>query len=196
MPDVYSFQFQQSSINGLVKITPFFAPDKRGFMSKSFEKSIFAAHGITFSPYEELCSCSKKGVLRGLHFQYHHSQDKIVRVLSGAVYDVAVDLRQDSCTFGKWEGFLLSADNRCMLYIPKGFAHGFLALEDNTLFSYLCGEPYDPATDGGILWKDPQLAVDWPVGQVDSIIMSEKDSSLPTLEEFLKITGGRGLEMN
>lgn len=183
------FTFHTTTIAGLLLIEPFFAPDNRGYLSKPFEKSIFAAHGIELSPWEELRSFSKKGVLRGLHFQRRYSQDKLVQVLHGAVYDVAVDLRKGSETFGRWEGFYLSAENRQLLYIPKGFAHGFLALEDDTLFSYLCGDRYDPESDGGIRWNDPQLAVQWPLEQVGTPILSEKDAALPGLQEFLKQNG-------
>ena len=183
------FQFYPTSIPGLVQIAPFFVPDDRGYFSKPFEKSVFAAQGIDLSPWEELRSCSKKGVLRGLHFQRRHCQDKLVQVLHGAVYDVAVDLREGSETFGKWEGFYLSAENRKLLYIPKGFAHGFLSLEENTLFSYLCGDRYDPESDGGIRWNDPQIAVQWPLDQVGTPILSDKDAALPTLKEFLGTYG-------
>lgn len=179
-----AFQFQNTTIDGLVQILPFVAPDDRGYLSKTFEKSIFSEHGIEVAPWEELRSFSKKGVVRGLHFQREHSQDKLVQVMHGAVYDVAVDLRKGSATFGKWEGFYLSAENRQMLYIPKGFAHGFLALEEGTVFSYLCGDRYDPASDGGIRWDDPQLAVGWPLERVSKVILSEKDAFLPLFAEF------------
>ena len=178
------FTFMPTEIFGLTLIQPFCAPDDRGYLSKPFEKSIFEEHGIFLSPWEELRSHSHKGVLRGLHFQRRHSQDKLVQVLRGAVYDVAVDLRENSPTFGKWEGFELTAENRKMLYIPKGFAHGFLALEEDTLFSYLCGDRYDPESDGGIRWDDPKLAVTWPLDRVDRVILSEKDAALPALEEL------------
>lgn len=184
-----NFSFQSTTIPGLLSIDPFIVPDDRGCLSKPFERSVFAAHGIAFSPWEELRSCSKKGVLRGLHFQRRYSQDKLVQVLHGAVYDVAVDLREGSETFGKWEGFYLSAENQQMLYIPKGFAHGFLALEEDTLFSYLCGDRYDPESDGGIRWDDPQLAIDWPLERVEKVILSSKDSALPALEEYLRVHG-------
>ena len=105
------------------------------------------------------------------------------------MYDVAVDLREGSPTFGKWEGFELTAENRRLLYIPKGFAHGFLALEEGTLFSYLCGDRYDPASDGGIRWNDPDIAVDWPLDRVEHLIVSDKDASLPSLKEFLERYG-------
>ncbi len=184
-----SISFEKSKIPGLCLVNPLKFSDKRGCLFKTFEKSIFAAHGIDLEPYEELQSCSKKGVIRGLHFQRNYSQDKLVRVLYGAAYDVAVDLRKGSKTFGKWEGFELSAANQKMLYIPKGFAHGFLALEDNTLFSYLCGDRYDPDSDGGIRWDDPQLNVQWPLEQIGHPILTEKDAALPTMEEFLKQCG-------
>lgn len=180
-----AFSFQETTIKGLMVINPLAVADSRGSLAKPFEKSIFAAHGIQLQPWEELRSRSKKGVLRGLHFQREHWQDKLVQVLHGAVYDVAVDLRADSETFGRWEGFSLTAENRQMLYIPKGFAHGFLALEEDTLFSYLCGDRYDPASDGGIRWDDPQLAVRWPLERVDKLILSDKDAALPTLAELL-----------
>lgn len=180
------FSFQPATISGLMSITPFCAPDDRGYLSKPFEKSVFAAHGIDLSPWEELRSFSHKGVLRGLHFQRRHSQDKLVQVLHGAVYDVAVDLREGSETFGKWEGFYLTAENRNLLYIPKGFAHGFLVLEENTLFSYLCGDRYDPESDGGIRWNDPQLAVNWPLDRVEKVILSKKDAALPFLTNCLR----------
>lgn len=184
-----AFKFQRTSISNLLQITPFLALDARGYLSKPFEKSIFAEHGIDLSPWEELRSCSQRGVLRGLHFQRRHSQDKLVQVLYGAVYDVAVDLRKGSETFGKWEGFYLTAENRQMLYIPKGFAHGFLALEEDTLFSYLCGDRYDPESDGGIRWNDPHLAIDWPLDRVERLIVSDKDTALPTLVEFIEAYG-------
>lgn len=176
--------FCECKLAGLKVIQPFVAPDHRGFLLKSFEHGIFEQNGIILTPYEELTSCSKKGVLRGLHFQRHYSQDKLVRVLHGKVFDVAVDLRRNSPTFGQWEGFYLSDENQKMLYIPKGFAHGFLALEENTVFSYLCGDRYDPQSDGGIVWNDSDLAVHWPVEQVEQLIISEKDKQLPTLTQF------------
>lgn len=183
------FEFQQTTISGLILITPFCAPDNRGYFSKPFEKHTFAEKGIDFSPYEELRSFSHKGVLRGLHFQREYSQNKLIQVLVGAVFDVAVDLREGSSTFGRWEGFELTAENRQLLYIPKGFAHGFLALEEGTLFSYLCGDRYDPASDGGIRWNDPDIAVDWPLDRVDRLIVSDKDAALPKLKEFLEKNG-------
>ncbi len=184
-----SFKFQEQDIKGLILISPFCVYDSRGCFSKPFEKSVFAAHGIDLNPWEELRSYSRKGVLRGLHFQRKHSQDKLVQVLYGAVYDVVVDMRKGSATFGQWRGFNLTAESRQLLYIPKGFAHGFLSLSENTLFSYLCGDRYDSESDRGIRWNDPQLAIDWPLEQISHPILSEKDVKLPTLDSFLSEYG-------
>ena len=178
--------FQKTGLEGLMQITPFCIADPRGFFSKPFERSVFAEHGIELTLWEELRSYSHKGVLRGLHFQRRCSQDKLVQVLHGAAYDVAVDLRRDSPTFGAWEGFYLTAENQQMLYIPKGFAHGFLALEEGTFFNYLCGDRYVPDADGGVRWNDPQLAIDWPLERVERVIISEKDAALPYLTDCLE----------
>lgn len=183
------FAFQNTSLPGLRLITPFYMEDERGFFLKSFDREIFQENGIDMWGFELFQTKSKKGTVRGLHFQREHWQDKLVQVLHGTVYDVAVDLREGSPTFSQWEGFYLTAENRQMLYIPKGFAHGFLALEENTLFSYLCGDRYDPESDGGIRWNDPQLAVKWPLDGVGKVILSDKDAALPTLVEFLEQTG-------
>ena len=180
------FVFQETGIDGLVQITPFCAADQRGFFTKPFERSVFAEHGIELTLWEELRSLSHKGVLRGLHFQHRNSQDKLVQVLHGAAYDVAVDLRKNSPTCGQWKGFYLTAENQQMIYIPKGFAHCFLALEEGTLFNYLCGDRYTPDADGGIRWNDPQLAVDWPLEQIEQVIVSEKDAALPSLADYLE----------
>lgn len=183
------FDFKDTEIEGLKLVTPFCAEDERGYFSKVFEREIFAANGLELSLFEELVSFSHKGVLRGLHFQRHFSQDKLIQVMRGEVYDVAVDLRKGSPTFGKWKGFYLSSEERKMVYIPKGFAHGFLALEEGTLFRYFCCDRYDPETDGGVRWNDPQLAVDWPLDRVDGLIISDKDRVLPTLAEFVRQYG-------
>ena len=185
-----AFDFYPSCISGLTKITPFYSPDNRGYFTKVFEKSIYAAHGIHISAQEQIYSYSQKGVLRGLHFQASHSQDKLVHVVHGAVFDVAVDLRANSPAFGKWEGFYLSAENRQALYIPQGFAHGFLSLKEGTVFCYLCGHPFDPETNGGIRWDDPEIAVEWPlekIGGQGRLVLSEKDKYLCTFAEFMGI---------
>ena len=183
------FQSTDMALPGLKRITPFYAEDRRGWFMKNFEKGIFETYGISCSPFETFYTHSRKGVLRGLHFQRRHSQDKLVQVLHGAAYDVAVDLREGSETFGKWEGVYLTAENRQMLYIPKGFAHGFLTLEDDTLFSYLCGGRYDPESDGGIRWGAPEIGVNWPLERVETVIQSDKDAALPSLAEFMSQYG-------
>ena len=183
------FRVENTSIEGLLQIYPQYAEDGRGYVSKIFDASVFKAHGIALSPSEELRSFSKKGVLRGLHLQWKNSQDKLVHVLFGAVYDVAVDLRAGSSTFGKWEGFSLTGENRRMLYLPKGFAHGFLALGEENLLGYLIGGPYDPESDGGIRWNDPQLAIDWPLYQIGEPVISERDRALPGFEAFIDAHG-------
>lgn len=183
------FVFQDTSIENLKLITPFYAPDSRGYLTKAFEKSIFSAHGIDIQPWEELRSFSKKGILRGLHFQRRNSQDKLVQVLHGAVYDVAVDLRKDSPTFGKWEGFYLTAENRQTLYIPKNFAHGFLALEDGTLLNYLCGDRCDPGSEDGIIWNDPELKIQWPLRPEQPPVLSQRDQGFQTFAQFINSGG-------
>lgn len=187
---IQQFSFKNTPIADLKIVTPFVADDERGYLSKTFETGIFRSSGIEMEPYEELQSFSKKGTVRGLHFQRRYSQDKLVRVLHGAVFDVGVDLREGSPTFGQWEGVYLSAENRKMLYIPKGFAHGFIALEEDTLFSYLCGDRYDPESDGGIFWQDPELKVAWPVEKISAPILSKKDQSLQSFDHFKKTVGG------
>lgn len=185
-----TFRFQDTKLPGLQLISPFYVEDHRGFFLKSFERNIFMQHGIDTQGFELFCTESAKGTVRGLHFQRENCQDKLVQVLHGAAYDVVVDLRACSDTFGQWEGFLLTAENRKTLYIPKGFAHGFLALEEGTLLSYLCGDRYDPDSDGGIRWDDAQLGISWPLESVKNLIVSEKDAALPTLAEFVAQYGG------
>lgn len=184
-----SFTFQKTDIEGLTLITPLFHPDSRGYLAKFYESEQFASQGIQFTLAEELESMSCRNTLRGLHFQRRHSQDKLVRVLSGEVYDVAVDLRPGSPTFGQWRGFRLSAETRRTLYIPKEFAHGFLVLSQQAVLHYLCGGRYDPDSEGGILWNDPELAVSWPLDEAVSPILSPRDRSFSSFADIR-----RGLE--
>lgn len=179
------FAFNQTGIDGLTLISPFFAPDERGYFLKSFEKNIFRKNGIELETIECYESVSAKGVLRGLHFQKEHWQSKLVRCLQGELFDVAVDLRSDSPTYGQWKGFYLSPKNRNMLFIPVGFAHGFLSMEDDTLISYICGDRYDAEHDGGIRWDDPAIGVDWPIENINvPIVISDKDRRLPLLKNL------------
>ena len=138
---------------------------------------------------EELESRSERGTLRGLHLQLRYSQDKLVRVLSGEVYDVAVDLRRASDTFGMWAGFSLSAENRRMLYIPKGFAHGFLVRSREAVVHYLCGGRYDPDSETGVRWNDPELRIHWPLEPGERPFLSPRDQSLPSFAEFRRRGG-------
>lgn len=179
-----TFEFQKATISGLYLIHPPIVTDQRGYFSKLFETDSFSAHGISFTLAEELESGSARWTLRGLHFQRRHSQDKLVRVLSGEVYDVAVDLRPDSETFGKWEGFSLSGENRQMLYVPKGFAHGFLVLSQTAVLHYLCGDRYDPDSEDGILWNDPDLAIQWPLEPGIVPLLSQRDKSFQSFTQF------------
>jgi len=164
-------------------IQPQVFKDHRGFFMESYSKKKFSDQGIILDFVQDNHSMSvEKGVLRGLHFQSPpFAQTKLVRVARGAVYDVIVDLRKDSETFGEWQGFELTAENFLQLLIPKGFAHGFVTLSDNTEFLYKCDEFYHPKADCGIIWNDPTLKIDWPI---ENPILSEKDKSHQTFEKF------------
>lgn len=181
---VQKFRFESTDIEGLMVVYPFIASDDRGYYMKYYEHNIFEQNGIFLTGHEEAQSKSKKGVIRGLHFQTEHPQAKLIRVAHGKVFDVAVDLRANSKTFGQWRGYELSADNNRMLYIPAGFAHGLMALEEDTLMCYISGDDYSPASDGGIRWNDPDIHVEWPAGLVNQIIISEKDGKLPSFREY------------
>ena len=182
-----TFNFHKTSLEGLFFIEPLFVPDERGYFLKSYESNIFREHNIDFKTVECYESMSAIGVIRGLHFQKEHWQTKLVRCLKGRLFDVAVDIRRDSPTFGRWEGFYLSPQNRSMLYIPVGFAHGFLSMEEDSLISYIFGDRYDPASDGGIRWDDPDIDIKWPIEELDcNIIVSTKDGKLPFLKDCLR----------
>jgi dTDP-4-dehydrorhamnose 3,5-epimerase len=149
---------------------------------ETYKESEFKANGINVSFKQDNHSCSSKGVLRGLHLQKgRHAQGKLIRVISGSVWDVAVDCRPDSPTFLKWHGIALSAENKTMFYIPPGFAHGFVTLEDATQFLYKCTEEYNKESDSGVKWDDPRIAIEWPVKDV---LVSEKDAHLPGVKDI------------
>jgi dTDP-4-dehydrorhamnose 3,5-epimerase len=155
--------------------------DERGFFLESYKKSDFIANGIDVEFMQDNHSLSAKGVLRGLHYQKSPStQAKLVRVMSGTAWDVAVDIRKNSPTYKKWIGVELSGDNKRMLYIPEGFAHGFVAMTDNVHLMYKCSNEYSPVHDAGIRWDDPELAIDW---RIDKPVLSEKDLKLPYLKD-------------
>jgi len=169
-------------LEGLLIIKPDVFEDSRGYFFESYNREKFLAHGIAVDFVQDNESKSKKGVLRGLHFQYPpFAQGKLVRVMRGSALDVAVDLRKDSSTYGKWSSLVLSGQTKWMYWIPPGFAHGFLTLEDETIFFYKCTQVYDRESEGCILWNDPDLTIDW--GVTDPVI-SLKDRVAPRFKEF------------
>ncbi|HOW88168.1 MAG TPA: dTDP-4-dehydrorhamnose 3,5-epimerase [Candidatus Omnitrophota bacterium] len=174
--------FIKTEIDGVIAIEPKIFNDPRGFFYESYRKKLFAEHGIKDDFVQDNISSSARGVLRGLHYQIApRAQAKLMRVLRGSVYDVVVDIRPRSGTFGKFVAMTLSAENKKMLYVPKGFAHGFCVLEDGTEFLYKVSDYYSPEHERGILWNDPALAIPWP--KLDHpFILSEKDKKYPTLQ--------------
>ncbi len=178
-----NFTFKKTSIEGVYIIEPQVFDDERGYFMETYQKEEFAKAGLDFEFVQDNQSKSKKGVLRGLHFQYTQPQGKLVRVISGEVFDVAVDLRKDSPTYGKSEGVILSSENKLQFYIPEGFAHGFVVLSDEAEFTYKCTDFYKANDEGGIKWDDPDLGIDWPIDDIDEIILSDKDKLLKTLKE-------------
>jgi dTDP-4-dehydrorhamnose 3,5-epimerase len=159
--------------------------DSRGYFFESYNKEKFTGIGIDFEFIQDNQSCSQKDVLRGLHFQFSpYAQGKLVRVISGAVFDVAVDIRKNSPTFGSWVGAELTAENNHMLWLPPGFAHGFLTLENNTVFSYKCTGAYNKAAEGIIMWNDPDIGIQW--GITDPIL-SERDLNASSLKKYLEL---------
>ncbi len=184
------FKRVETGIKDLIVIEPIVFGDNRGFFMESYSKKDFSEIGMDVEFVQDNHSKSKKGVLRGLHFQTQHVQGKLVRVTAGAVLDVAVDLRKDSPTFGKHYLVELTADNKKMFYIPPGFAHGFLTLEDNTEFQYKCTDYYAPEFDSGVLWNDYEIRIDWNFEKyglsAEAILLSDKDKQQQTLKEFVQ----------
>ena len=185
------FNFIETEIPGVVVIEPTVFGDDRGYFMETYQIDDFAAAGIDKPFVQDNQSRSTKGVLRGLHFQIEHPQSKLVRVVKGKVFDVAVDLRPGSATYGRWEGVVLSAENRRQFFVPRGFAHGFLVLSDVAEFCYKCDDVYRPGDEGGLMWDDPEIGIDWPPLQGDAefdlskIVLSEKDRRHPLLKELL-----------
>ncbi len=178
------FKFEKTKIPDVVIITPQVFGDSRGYFMETFKAPEFEAAGIPTSFVQDNESCSSKGVLRGLHFQKEHTQGKLVRVTTGTVFDVAVDVRPGSPTFGQWVGVTLSSELKNMFWIPAGFAHGFLVLSDTAVFTYKCTDIYDPTSEGGIPWDDKDLAIDWPKLDCD-YKTSPKDSAHPAFRDQL-----------
>ena len=182
-------EFIKSKIDGLVIIKPSVFGEDRGFFMETYSKKVFAENGIDVEFLQDNHSQSTKGVLRGLHFQKPpHAQDKLIRCSRGEVLDVAVDIRSNSPTFGQYESVLLSEANHTMFFIPQGFAHGFLVLSDTVDFQYKCSNFYNKESEGGIIYNDPEINIDWPT---TPYILSDKDKLWPTFsqakEKLLKI---------
>lgn len=177
-----NFTFNETSIEGVYKIDVKKYGDNRGYFMETYKESDFIDAGITNTFIQDNQSKSKKGVLRGLHFQKTFPQAKLVRCIEGEVFDVAVDLRKGSKTYGKWEGVILSAEKGNQFMIPRGFAHGFLVLSESATFCYKCDELYHPEDEGGLMWNDETVGIEWP--DVGEILLSEKDKKHPKLEDI------------
>ena len=171
-------------IEGLKVIEPTVFGDARGYFVETYNENDFKEAGIDVTFVQDNQSGSKKGVLRGLHFQKEFPQDKLVRAISGEVYDVAVDLRPGSKTYGKWYGVLLSAENKKQFFVPKNFAHGFLVLSETAEFAYKCSDFYHPNDEGGIIWNDPDIGVQWPIPEGMELTLSEKDQKWPGIKSL------------
>ena len=183
-----NFKKIETSIEGVYIIEPKVYGDNRGYFMETYSDKEFAEIGLNYNFVQDNQSKSKKGVLRGLHFQKENTQAKLVRCIKGEVFDVAVDLRPGSKTYGKWEGIILTEENKKMFMIPRGFAHGFLVLSDEAEFTYKCDDIYNPNAEGGLAWNGKDVNIDWPFGdmKIDDLLTSEKDAKWPTLEELRK----------
>jgi dTDP-4-dehydrorhamnose 3,5-epimerase len=180
-----NFTAERAPIDGLLLIKTKVFGDGRGFFMEIYNQRSFGELGVRDSFVQCNRSRSRKGTLRGLHFQKCHPQGKLVSVSRGEVFDVAVDLRKSSQSFGKWFGVTLREDDGMMFYIPPGFAHGFYVVSDAADFSYLCTDFYDPGDEGGLLWSDPDIGVKWPIENTGDIVVSEKDRANPMLAECI-----------
>jgi dTDP-4-dehydrorhamnose 3,5-epimerase len=173
-------------IEGLKVIEPTVFGDDRGYFMETYNYNAYRDVGIDVEFVQDNQSSSRKGVLRGLHFQIKYPQDKLVRVVRGTVFDVAVDLREGSKTYGKWYGLVLSEENKKQFFIPKNFAHGFLVLSDQAEFAYKCTDFYHPNDEGGLAWNDPDIGIEWPLEAGVELIVSEKDQKWCSLKELQK----------
>ena len=182
------FKKIETSIDGVYVIEPTVYGDNRGYFMETYSDAEFKEIGLNYDFVQDNQSKSRKGVLRGLHFQKENTQAKLVRCIKGEVFDVAVDLRPGSETYGKWEGVVLSEENKKMFMIPRGFAHGFLVLSDEAEFTYKCDDIYNPNAEGGLAWDDKDVNIDWPLGdmKIGDLLTSEKDAKWPSLEELRK----------
>lgn len=173
-------------IEGLKVITPTVLGDERGYFFESYHYEDYRAAGIDEVFVQDNQSASRRGVIRGLHFQIEHPQAKLVRVLKGEVFDVVVDIRKGSPTYGQWHGVLLSEENKKQFFVPKGFAHGFLVLSDYAEFFYKCTDFYHPGDEGGILYNDPAIGIKWPIPEGMELIFSERDTKWGGLDSLKK----------
>lgn len=178
------FKFNKTEIEGVYIIEPTVFGDNRGYFMETYNYNEFKEGGIDVTFVQDNQSKSKKGVLRGLHFQKTYPQGKLVRVITGEVFDVAVDLRKDSETYGKWVGVILSEENKKQFFIPRGFAHGFLVLSETAEFTYKCDEFYHPEDEGGLMWNDETVGIKWPGIKNMEILLSDKDKMNPVLGEL------------
>lgn len=176
----------ECSIKGLYVIEPTVFGDSRGYFVETYNKQDMVEKGLDMEFVQDNQSMSTKGVLRGLHYQKKYPQGKLVRVISGEVFDVAVDLRKDSETYGKWHGEVLSAENMKQFYISPGFAHGFLVLSDTAEFCYKCTDFYHPEDEGGVIWNDADIGVEWPISEGMELNISEKDKLHPNFKDSFK----------
>ena len=187
-----NFTFTDTSIEGVKIVDVKSFGDRRGYFMETYKRPDFVAGGIDAEFVQDNQSSSTRGVLRGLHFQINHPQAKLVRVVRGTVFDVAVDLRPGSPTWGKWEGVVLSAENRRQFFVPRGFAHGFLVLSDEAEFCYKCDDVYHPNDEGGLMWNDPDIAIEWPALEGDEsfdpskLVLSDKDQAHPALSSLAR----------
>ena len=175
------FKFTKTEIEGVYIIEPKVFGDNRGYFMETYNEQEFKNNGLDYNFVQDNQSKSKKGVLRGLHFQKTHPQAKLVRVLEGEVFDVAVDLRKGSKTYGKWVGVILSEENKKQFMIPRGFAHGFVVLSETAVFAYKCDDFYHPEDEAGIMWNDPDINIEWPYK--GELLLSEKDKVHPLLKD-------------
>lgn len=186
---IQKFDFKQTSLEGAYLISPFFASDFRGGFLKDYNIETFRDNHIDLQLKEVFYTISKRGVIRAIHFQLDKQQPKLVRCVQGIIYDVIVDLRPESTSYGKWEAFELSAENMLSLYIPPFFGHGYLVIDDS-IVSYKCGDVFFPAGDSGIAYNDPKLNISWPfdrIGGINKMIISEKDLHLMSFEDYTNL---------
>ena len=188
---IQKFEFKKLDLNGAYLINPFCATDNRGGLIKDYNVEMFQNNGIEHKLKEVFYTISKRGVLRAIHFQLGKQQAKLVRCISGHVYDVIVDLRPNSTTFGQWRGFHLTGENMNSLLVPEYFGHGYLVIEDS-IVSYKCAEVFYGEGDSGIMYNDPDIAVEWPfdlIGGMENLIISDKDKKLMNLSSYKKALG-------